>query len=48
MLLLPWLCVKNYRRLLDREDAQGPANVAVIGNEGEVACQLRAVVFQMS
>jgi 5,10-methylenetetrahydromethanopterin reductase len=43
MLRLPWLCVKNYRRLLDREDAQGPADVAVIGNEGEVTHQLQAL-----
>jgi F420-dependent oxidoreductase-like protein len=33
----------NYRRLLDREDAQGPADVAVIGNEGEVTRQLQAL-----
>jgi len=32
----------NYRRLLDMEDAQGPADVAVMGNEAEVARQLRA------
>jgi 5,10-methylenetetrahydromethanopterin reductase len=33
----------NYRRLLDLEDAQGPADVAVIGNEGEVTRQLQAL-----
>ncbi len=33
----------NYRRLLDREDAQGPADVAVIGNDGEVTRQLQAL-----
>jgi F420-dependent oxidoreductase-like protein len=31
----------NYRRLLDIEDAQGPADVAVIGNEDAVIRQLR-------
>jgi F420-dependent oxidoreductase-like protein len=31
----------NYRRMLDIEDAQGPADVAVIGNEDEVTRQLR-------
>jgi len=31
------------RRLLDREDAQGPANVAVLGHEGEVTRQLQAL-----
>jgi 5,10-methylenetetrahydromethanopterin reductase len=33
----------NYRRLLDLEDAQGPADVAVIGNEAAVTRQLRAL-----
>jgi len=33
----------NYRRLLDREDVQGPSDVAVIGNEGEVTRQLQAL-----
>lgn len=33
----------NYRRLLDLEDAQGPADVAVISNEGEVTHQLQAL-----
>jgi F420-dependent oxidoreductase-like protein len=33
----------NYRRLLDLEDAQGPADVAVIGNEGDVTRQLQAL-----
>ena len=33
----------NYRRLLDIEDAQGPADVAVIGNEAEVTRQLQAL-----
>jgi 5,10-methylenetetrahydromethanopterin reductase len=45
MLRLSWLCVKNYRRLLDREDAQGPAEGAVIGNEGEVTHQLQALAW---
>ena len=31
----------NYRRMLDIEGAQGPADVAVIGNEAEVTRQLR-------
>jgi 5,10-methylenetetrahydromethanopterin reductase len=33
----------NYRRLLDLEDAQGPADVAVIGHEGDVTRQLQAL-----
>jgi len=33
----------NYRRLLDIEGVAGPADVAVIGNESEVAQQLRAL-----
>jgi F420-dependent oxidoreductase-like protein len=33
----------NYRRLLDIEDAQGPADVAVLGNEAEVTRQLRVL-----
>jgi len=32
----------NYRRLLDVEDAEGPADVAVVGNEAQVERQLRA------
>lgn len=31
----------NYRRLLDIEDVEGPANVAVVGNETQVEQQLR-------
>jgi 5,10-methylenetetrahydromethanopterin reductase len=33
----------NYRHLLDIEEAQGPADVAVMGNEVEVTRQLRAL-----
>lgn len=33
----------NYRRMLDREGAAGPADVAVTGNEAEVEQQLRAL-----
>jgi F420-dependent oxidoreductase-like protein len=33
----------NYRRILDIEGAEGPADVAVIGNEAEVEEQLRAL-----
>jgi len=33
----------NYRRMLDREGATGPEDVAVVGNEGEVERQLRAL-----
>jgi alkanesulfonate monooxygenase SsuD/methylene tetrahydromethanopterin reductase-like flavin-dependent oxidoreductase (luciferase family) len=31
----------NYRRMLDREGAEGPADVAVVGNEKEVEQQVR-------
>jgi alkanesulfonate monooxygenase SsuD/methylene tetrahydromethanopterin reductase-like flavin-dependent oxidoreductase (luciferase family) len=33
----------NYRRMLDREGAAGPADVAIVGNEAEVERQIRAV-----
>lgn len=33
----------NYRRMLDREGAAGPADVAIVGNESEVERQIRAV-----
>src|SRR5262249_56839525 len=33
----------NYRRLLDIEGAQGPENVAVLGDEVEVTDQLRGL-----
>ena len=33
----------NYRRMLDREGATGPEDVAIVGNEGEVERQLRAL-----
>lgn len=33
----------NYRRVLDREGAAGPADVAVVGNEAEVEAQVRAI-----
>ncbi|MEX0785609.1 MAG: TIGR03564 family F420-dependent LLM class oxidoreductase [Dehalococcoidia bacterium] len=32
----------NYRRMLDKEGAQGPGDVVVVGDEGEVERQLRA------
>ena len=32
----------NYRRMLDLEGVEGPSEVALIGNEAEVAEQLRA------
>jgi F420-dependent oxidoreductase-like protein len=32
----------NYRRVLDKEGAEGPADVAVVGNEQEVEQQVRA------
>lgn len=35
--------LENYRRLLDIEGAAGPAEVAVIGTEAEVAAQLAAL-----
>lgn len=33
----------NYRRMLDREGAAGPADVAIVGNEAQVEAQIRAV-----
>jgi alkanesulfonate monooxygenase SsuD/methylene tetrahydromethanopterin reductase-like flavin-dependent oxidoreductase (luciferase family) len=33
----------NYRRMLDREGAAGPEDVAIVGNEAEVERQLRAM-----
>ena len=33
----------NYRRMLDKEGAEGPAGVAIVGNEAEVEQQLRAL-----
>lgn len=33
----------NYRRMLDREGAAGPADVAVVGNEADVERQIRAI-----
>jgi F420-dependent oxidoreductase-like protein len=33
----------NYRRMLDREGAAGPADVAIVGNEAEVERQIRAI-----
>jgi F420-dependent oxidoreductase-like protein len=33
----------NYRRMLDIEGAEGPADVALVGNEREVESQLRAL-----
>jgi F420-dependent oxidoreductase-like protein len=33
----------NYRRMLDREGAAGPAEVAIVGNEAAVEAQLRGV-----
>jgi F420-dependent oxidoreductase-like protein len=33
----------NYRRMLDKEGAPGPADVAIAGNEAQVEQQLRAV-----
>jgi 5,10-methylenetetrahydromethanopterin reductase len=33
----------NYRRMLDREGAAGPADVAIVGDEAEVERQMRAV-----
>ncbi|MDP9238400.1 MAG: TIGR03564 family F420-dependent LLM class oxidoreductase [Chloroflexota bacterium] len=33
----------NYRRMLDKEGAGGPADVAIVGNEGQVERQIRAV-----
>ena len=33
----------NYRRILDREGAAGPADVAIAGDEAEVERQIRAL-----
>ena len=33
----------NYRRMLDKEGAAGPADVAIVGNEAEVERQLRGL-----
>ena len=33
----------TYRRVLDREGATGPADVAIVGNETDVERQVRAV-----
>lgn len=33
----------NYRRMLDREGAAGPAQVAIVGNEAEVERQISAI-----
>ena len=33
----------NYRRMLDKEGAAGPADVAIVGNEAQVEQQIRAV-----
>jgi len=33
----------NYRRMLDREGAQGPADVAIVGDEAAVERQIREV-----
>jgi F420-dependent oxidoreductase-like protein len=33
----------NYRRMLDKEGAAGPADVAVVGDEGAVEQQVRAI-----
>jgi len=33
----------NYKRMLDREGASGPSDVAIVGNESEVEQQLRAL-----
>ncbi len=33
----------NYRRVLDREGAAGPAEVAIVGNEADVERQIRAI-----
>ncbi len=33
----------NYRRMLDREGAAGPADIAIVGNEADVERQIRAV-----
>jgi alkanesulfonate monooxygenase SsuD/methylene tetrahydromethanopterin reductase-like flavin-dependent oxidoreductase (luciferase family) len=33
----------NYQRMLQKEGATGPADVAIVGNEAEVERQIRAV-----
>lgn len=33
----------NYRRMLDKEGAAGPADVAIVGNEAQVEQQIRAI-----
>ena len=33
----------NYKRMLDKEGAAGPADVAIVGNEAQVEAQIRAV-----
>lgn len=33
----------NYRRMLDKEGAAGPADVAIVGNEDEVEAQIRGI-----
>jgi alkanesulfonate monooxygenase SsuD/methylene tetrahydromethanopterin reductase-like flavin-dependent oxidoreductase (luciferase family) len=33
----------NYRRMLDKEGAAGPADVAIVGDEASVEKQIRAV-----
>ena len=33
----------NYRRMLDKEGAAGPADIAIVGNEAEVERQIRGV-----
>ena len=33
----------NYKRMLDREGVEGPADVAIVGDEAEVERQLRAL-----
>jgi len=33
----------NYRRMLDKEGAAGPADVAIVGNEAQVETQIRAL-----
>ena len=35
--------LENYRRMLDKEGAAGPADVVVTGNEAEVERQIRAI-----
>jgi F420-dependent oxidoreductase-like protein len=42
MILAGYNDLPSYRAMMDREGADGPANVAIIGNEDEVATQLQA------